>query len=58
MSKWKKREMAYSKVFEGDKSWVGKSLGVRLMMIEKCWSKQLPSNTVETNKPNPDETVS
>ena len=46
--------MAYSKFFEGDKGGCGKSLEVRRMILEKCWLKQLPSLTVETNKPNSD----
>ena len=50
--------MAYSKFFEGDKGGCGKSLEVRRMILEKCWSLPLPSTTVETNKPKPDETVS
>ena len=50
--------MAYSKFFEGDKGGVGSSLGIRRMMLEKCCFLQLPSTTVETNKPKPDETVS
>lgn len=50
--------MAYSKFFEGDLGGVGKSLGIRRMRLEKCWSLQLPSTTVETNKPKHDETVS
>lgn len=50
--------MAYSKFFEGDKGGVGKTLGIGKMVFEKCWSKQFPSVSVETKKPNPDETVS
>ena len=50
--------MAYSKFFEGDKGGKGKSIEVRRMILENCWLKQLPSLTVEKNKPNPDETVS